>query len=353
MMSNQCRKICSKLLLKVPERHRIVLVRRFGLGQGREPETLEAIGKSFHITRERVRQIEADGLKRVKRAMEDQSLRALTNPIFDAWFRHLQSYGGLRAEKDLLPELVSSKEKNQAVFLLTLDDRFEYIRETENTHSLWTIDRDSLAAAQTFLSQMTLALKDYGQPLDVKELFNLYTQRVGPQLAGSLGEKTFFSYLGISKDIAPGPHGLWGLRHWPEISPRGLRDRAYLVYKKEGRPLHFREVARLIEKHGFNRKGRKVLAQSVHNDLIRDPRFVLVGRGMYALQEWGYVPGTVREIILGVLKEAGQPLSKQEICELVLAKRQVKPTTIFLNLQNKEYFSKTEDGKFMPKSRLA
>ena len=51
-------------LLALPERERHVLVLRYGLADG-EPRTLEEIGRRLGLTRERVRQIELDSLKRL------------------------------------------------------------------------------------------------------------------------------------------------------------------------------------------------------------------------------------------------------------------------------------------------
>jgi len=79
---------------------------------------------------------------------------------------------------------------------------------------------------------------------------------------------------------------------------------------------------------------------------IKDKRFVLVGRGLYALAEWGYEPGTVSEIIVQVMKKANCPLSKEEIIEKVLAKRLVKENTVLINLQNRKLFEKTGDGAY-------
>jgi hypothetical protein len=48
----------------------------------------------------------------------------------------------------------------------------------------------------------------------------------------------------------------------------------------------------------------------------------------------------VRDVIAEVLKEAGRPLSKDEVIKRVLAKRIVKPNTVLVNLQNSKYFRK-------------
>ena len=148
-------------------------------------------------------------------------------------------------------------------------------------------------------------------------------------------------YIGISKCIAENCFGQWGHASSSLVRPRGVRDMAYLVFQREGKPLHFLNVADLIRDLVAE---RNIHAQTVHNELIKDDRFVLVGRGMYGLREWGYEPGTVRDIIVRLLQK--DPLTKEEIVDKVLDKRQVKANTILINLQNKKFFKKLTDGRF-------
>ena len=84
----------------------------------------------------------------------------------------------------------------------------------------------------------------------------------------------------------------------------------------------------------------------MHNELIKDNRFVLVGMGLYALREWGYEPGTVREVLVSLFKGSDRPLAREEIVRLAAEKRLVKPQTILLNLQDRSLFKRTEDGKY-------
>ena len=176
--------------------------------------------------------------------------------------------------------------------------------------------------AKKIINSLSEKLKKIKKPLSVKEVNNLF----------SLNKNFLTSCLEISKKIQKNQQGVWGLLNWPEINPRGVKDRALLVFKKENKPLHFKEVASLIP---------KALPQTVHNELIKDSRFVLVGRGVYALREWGYEKGFVRDVIFKTLKEAGKPLSKSEILEKVLKQRLVKENTVLLNLTDKKYFAKT------------
>ncbi len=130
---------------------------------------------------------------------------------------------------------------------------------------------------------------------------------------------------------------MYGLSNWPEINPKGIKDKAYLAFKEAGEPLHFSKVSKLIENSN---------TQTVHNELIKNDKFVLVGRGIYALAEWGYEPGKVKDVIKRTIKNANQPLERDEIVEKVLDKRFVKKNTILLNLSDKEKFKKREDGKY-------
>ena len=120
-----------------------------------------------------------------------------------------------------------------------------------------------------------------------------------------------------------------------------MRDYAYLILRRHGSPVHFREVAKLIGEV-FNKKAH---VATTHNELIKDPRFVLVGRGLYALREWGYSTGVVRDVIRDILKKEG-PLSKEQVLEKVLKERYVKPNTIMVNLQNPQFFKKNKQGLY-------
>lgn len=318
-------KICSKYLEDLPGRTKDILLRRFGLdapaGRGKR-ETLASIGKNYGITRERVRQIEKDGILKIKpKLKKDQK-------IFQHFTDSLKKFGDLKKEDILLDKLGRQKFNPHIFFLLTLADQFERFSETRDLHSLWTIDPNSLTPAQEVIDSFYNELINTNKPLELKDYI--------PPL--SLESEALLSYLEISKQIQQNPEGAFGLKDWPEINPRGVKDKAFLVFKKEKRPLHFSEVANLVKP--------AALVQTVHNELIRDPRFVLVGRGLYVLGEWGYEKGTVKDIILKTLKKAKKPLLKKELVKEVLKQRFVKENTILLNLSNKKYFLRNSQGKY-------
>jgi hypothetical protein len=302
--------IChSNLLGSLPDRQKEVILRRFGLRGGRE--TLESIGRDLGITRERVRQIEEDGFKELKKRGE-----SVCRNVFQYFTVTLRKNGSLKREDLLLEQLGGDRFKNHTFFLLTLGKPFERVPESDIFHTLWTIDRNSLPKAQKAVNNFISELKKKKQP------------QAPPAYV-------LPSYLEISKIVLKGPQGLYGLKEWPEINPRGIKDKAYLVFKKEKKPLHFTQVAYLV---------KSAVPQTVHNELIKDSRFVLVGRGLYALREWGYQPGIVREVIASVLQKSKRPLLKEEILKSVLKQRKVQPNTVLLNLQNKKYFVKKPEG---------
>ena len=109
------------------------------------------------------------------------------------------------------------------------------------------------------------------------------------------------------------------------VNPKNIRDKIYVILADAGKPLHFSDIADAIKESAFKRNN--VTTQAIHNELIKDKRFVLIGRGIYALDSWGFSKGTVADIIADVLKAAEKPLHRDDIVNEVLKKRQVKETT--------------------------
>lgn len=335
--------------LKVlPKRTKDIIMRRFGINQ-REAETLEAIGKKYGITRERVRQIEEDGLSRLKK--DEASI--LFKPVVSRLESYLRKCGDLRKNDTLLKEVTSlyfpggrnagkeAKECPVALNLvLTISEPFKYFRETQHLHPVWSLSRDSFKEAEKVVSSLVKYLNSYKNTVQEKEIMDWFLSE-----ASHVSRDAHLSFLDAAKLVEKNLFGEYGLVHWPVISPRGVKDKAYLVFKKEGNPIHFARVAELINETGISK--RKAYAQTVHNELIKDERFVLVGRGLYALSEWGYAPGTVRDVIKSVLQEAGRPLAKEEIIDEVLKRRVVKHNTVSLNIQNSPEFKKVDDDTYV------
>lgn len=331
-------KIHQDLLKGLSPRTKDVIERRFGLKK-EERETLESIGEDYGVCRERVRQIEENGVSLVKKEIK----KPVYQKIFQDFSSQLKENGDLKREDLLLSQFSSSQLQNQSLFWLTLGDPFFRYSENNNFYSLWTVNLDSVNRAQKVNENFIKRFENKKELISPKEAFDIFQKDI--KLKIKLTSQALLSYFEVSKRIEQNHEGLLGLAEWPEINPRGIKDKAYLALKKNGKLLHFTEVAERINQLDFSSKN-PALPQTVHNELIRDSRFVLVGRGIYALKEWGYYPGQVKEVILNVLKENDKPLSKQEILKQVLSQRLVKENTVLLNLQNKKYFSKDSQGKY-------
>ena len=329
-------KICQKVLNPLTQRQKDVMERRFGLGDSGKRETLEAIGRDFGVTRERIRQIENDGFFKLEEQKAEEDMKR----VFSHFKNHLKNQGNLKREDILLADLGGERSQNQVHFLLNLGDAFFRYSETENFYPFWAIDQNLSERVGAILTKLFKKIEQVSVPLSEEKLLHSFGK-------GKESFHVILSSLEIAKKIEKGPMGDYGLTAWPEIKPRGVKDRAYLVLKKTEKPLHFRKIA---EDSG-DLRGKffpksQVLPQTVHNELIRDERFILVGRGIYALREWGYEIGTVKDVISKVLGEKAKPLSREEILEEVLKQRLVKENTILLNLSDRNYFLKNKEGKY-------
>jgi hypothetical protein len=320
MLNINYQQICEELLAQLPAKQREVIERRFGLKAGKR-ETLEAIGKSHKICRERVRQIEKVSLAKMKK------MSSAYKEASKSFAKHLKNFGGVREEGVLLEELGGSDFKSHAYFLLTLSGDFNRSGDNEDYNCFWALDSESANAAKNFVAMAQAKLDETKKLSSARELAAL----------SALKKAVAESYLGISKKIQKNQDGIYGLREWPEVSPKGIKDKIYLLFKKTRKPLHFTDVAGKIEGS---------LVQTVHNELIRDKRFVLIGRGIYALKEWGYVEGDVKDVILNIFSNENRPLTKSEILDRVMKQRLIKENTVLMNLSNKKYFARDNDGKY-------
>ena len=332
------KKIEKALLFLTNPRVREVIERRFGLKDGRN-ETLEAIGKDFGITRERIRQLEENGLKILK------SEKVL--PLFGAAFAFLNDlfseHGNIMGEDYLYSTITGTAEYNplrgQIYLALTLGDPFKRVARDEKFHPHWISHESAKEKAKKIVDFLIEYFKKHNKISHEPEIMDLLSKK-----HSNFPAKMFYVVLEISKDINKNIFGEIGLTFWPEISPQGVKDRAYLMLKKEGQPKHFTVITDLINKVFSDRPAH---TQTVHNELIKNPKFVLVGRGTYALSEWGYESGTVEEVIHKALAENKKPLTRKEIIDSVLSKRQVKPNTILLNLNRSSKIKKLKDGRYV------
>lgn len=317
------------------EREREIISRRFGLFDRKE--TLEQIGELLGITRERVRQLEKAVVVRLKTQAEAGQLPHVAM-VQDAFIELLGNMGNVARVSDLSAKL--NKENNRidqsrVSFLAQLSPKLVVIDDNDHYYqsvALKAVHDEKKAKQQ--VEQILAAVKQIGEPAVIEEV---------AKAAAMDNVKHVAALASTSKALAT-LNGRWGLIKWPMVNPKNIRDKIYVILKENGKHMHFNEIADAIKDSDFKRKD--VTTQAIHNELIKDKRFVLIGRGIYALKEWGYEKGTVSDIITKVLKKAGEPLHRDEIVKQVLKSRYVKETTILLNLQGKQQFKRVAKATY-------
>ena len=317
------------LLEHLPARSRSIVEARFGIGAD-TPKTLEEIGKSYQITRERVRQVIGSALG----FLSGEKAHPSIGQVVDSIERALTEKHGVMKSEELLEKL-SLKSKKERGALLAFLEALSVVREekvTKEFERLYRLKDFSLARLKKIKDSAKDLLEKVQDALEEKELYALFKK-----VHSDVSEQELFDLLSVSREIKQNVFGKWGLSGWSDIKPRGTREKAYLVLKTSGKPLHFREIADLIDSYGLQKK-KKSHPQTVHNELIKDKRFVLVGRGIYALSDWGYTRGTVKEVISEILRASAEPLSREAVLARVLEIRQVKKSTVIINLNT--YFAR-------------
>src|SRR3989344_5925541 len=267
-VNNVITKTVASLVKNLSVRNRDVISRRFGLKSGKK-ETLESIGKGYGITRERVRQIEEFSMNQLSKAIpsvpEVAKYVSLAKDI-------LSGSGGIMRESDLFKAFSGNDNPNvinsSLVFVLTLAGEPVRFGESDTHHSFWAATRGHQESFKKNISALIGAFQKNEKPVAEAGIAS-FADKSG---IGSL--KDIKVFLSVSKELGRNVFGEVGLVNWAEVKPKGVRDKAYLVLKKENKPKHFSEIAKLINTTAFS--ARKANTQTVHNELIKDSRFVLI-----------------------------------------------------------------------------
>lgn len=376
--------IINNLFNLLGQRENDILARRFGL-RGMEKETLEKIGKIHKLTRERIRQIEASGIKRLKMLKDfDMHLSGLKNVITNL----LEEHGGLMEKEYLFKNLINfsasgmkgneneTKHKAHFDFLISklLHDEFESAADSEHFKECVKLKYKSLEHLEFLAKELLEKIHEMKKVFMTEEIIGLSKELefyknnqekfnsvrnldISGILANDLFKENFdvinenkiiYSIMRAAKKIEQNKFGFWGISDWREIKPKTINDKIYLILKNAGKPMHFADVSEMINKINFD--GKKANAATAHNELILNEKYILVGRGLYGLKEWGYQKGAVVDVIFKIMSESGMPMSRAEIVNKVLEQRMVKKTTINLALMNRDKFEIDSDGKYRLKS---
>ena len=246
-----------------------IITKRFGLSSP-ETDTLQALGTQYDITRERVRQLEEQAILKIKKIVVDFEEALILKNFTE---KHLSATGGLRRNDILMREIQSLTKStndagvfsNQAGFIFQAIGRPFFCKENNTFYGFWYVNDEAKKEMEIIHNEITHNLKKVEQ---FDEILRSVTALRDMQ------ETIAISLLAVSKRLGVGPYGDFGLTEWDEVNPKTVRAKAFAFLKKENNPQHFMEIAKKIGSH----------APTVHNELIKDPRFVLVSRGTYGLK---------------------------------------------------------------------
>ena len=329
--------ISGSLKIIEQDREREIISRRFGLKGSKE--TLEQIGETLSITRERVRQLEKAILIRLQISAEENQIPELA-AAEKILVRNLTEMGRL-AKLDTLADKIYGKpatnaEQNGIYFIATFAKNLAVIEENDRYYySVGIAEYGDSATVRARVDKIVAVISANKAPMTLDELDNKLDYEHPDHIRATASISKLLATLG----------GVWGLAKWPSVNPKNIRDKIFVILEAKKEPMHFSDIAKEIANSNFKRKN--VTVQAIHNELIKDPRFILIGRGIYALNTWGYKKGTISDIIVSILEKSDKPLTKEEIVKQVLKVRKVKETTILLNLQNKKLFKKIDKNLYV------
>lgn len=325
-------KILEGIFSDLNPKQKKILNERFGLKGGKR--TLQAVGDDLNVTRERVRQIENQTVKTIKPRIEREFAALIKTAE-----KTLAKKRGVCRDDKFISNIRTAGKLDDAEYL---DNKIRFVflvagmpyfyREDDEVYSFWYKDKKAEKELFSYLKKVIEFFRKNKEGVLEKKVYKR-----------KFSEPIFENFVSISKRFKKNVFGDFGLREWSEIEPKVIRDKAHLILKKKNKPFHFSDIAKEIEQTNIDNKN--VHVQTVHNELIKDSRFILVGRGIYGLRSQGYEGGTVKEVIEKILKEEG-PLSAGQVVKLVNRKKILKKNTILLNLQNGSHFESGDDGKY-------
>jgi hypothetical protein len=338
--------LMEQILGLLPAKEAEILSRRYGLG-GEKKQTLETIGQQYQVTRERIRQIERQAIQSL---FDHPQFDELMRPFEHVVVSVIHEHGGIMTMDMIARELLgvhANDIKYHAAlhFLLSqlLKDKIEHVRASKQFVQSWKTQTTSMDVVEKTIAELKRIVEGLEKPHTFERIHEeLKKTPHYKEFQDHLSEAVIASYLDVAGEIGKNPFDEYGLSHWGLVNPKRMHDRVYLVLQKKGEPMHFEEIAEQISEVF----GKKAYPPTVHNELILNKEYVLVGRGLYALKEWGYQEGVVSDVITQVMEEAAEPLDRDEIVKRVLEQRIVKRNTIYLALTDKNIFQRLTDGRY-------
>lgn len=269
------------ILDSLAEKERSVITRRIGL-TGKK-ETLQEIGDTYGITRERVRQIEDVGIKKIGRIMRSSPLMV----IQEAGERILKMHGGVMTRDRLVVAIIAeigfeaASAENIVDVLLQADFNLQRSKPQLGTRTYYHLPDIQKKIIENVHKEAIKLLKKKSDIIENAPLYEMIKINLFSSF-GKIETVMIDSIMDIYLDIVKGEEKFVGLEKWKILNPSTLKDKAIYVLKKTKEPMHFLDIANAITDHFHE----AVKISTIHNELIRNEEFVLIGRGIYVLKEW-------------------------------------------------------------------
>jgi hypothetical protein len=328
----------------VKPRARDIIEFRYGLKTGNKT-TLQEAADHFGITRERIRQIEYQGISSLK----SQLTTTGPSPLFEKMKECIDNHGGLISKPRLMDELGTSFLNTGftiegIIELVTKifdgdisqgqnDLKIKYLSSLDG----WTTNSYDLALIELAENRILEILSASPSPIQFTEL---YLTLVCTDGLLTLDENLAHSVVLCMSDTQHIHRQLDG--SWCIYRKEHRNDRILSVLRQIGQPAHFTEIA---ERYNQMYLDRPRSAHNVHAVLGHGEEFVRIGRGKYGLAEWGmHDDGNVANAVRRVLAARQGPMLLADIVDEVLKTWDVQKSAVIAAIDNDARFSKTEDG---------
>jgi len=307
--------VIESTLAGLADRNVSILTKRTGLSHGQPRKILEALGREFHMTRERVRQIVDAILKRILR-----TVRTYRPDVYPTIQSMIKTYRIVSLDEIItaIPNVGSSAvyDARACVRMLLIANRGE-MHSLDPVGNLWGSKETTPEFVKKVLRTASAILN--GIPMSCGQL--------SVEVARSLRQFEDDRIKTIQKIIL-NPSAQLRMENSPDGAiihpPRQTnsdRRRAfvYAYIKDQGVPVHIQEVLSALQDSEPelipDSPTRRSAINTIANGLDRDDRFAWAGMSKWGLREWGYTSrgSSVAAAALEILRASGEALSTAQI----------------------------------------
>jgi hypothetical protein len=339
-----------EVLQLLPERQRNIIKDRYGLWDG-IAETLQDIGDKLGLTRERIRQIEDKGLKRLRRVY---GFRSIKNFVVTKIAVYLSSRAettrGIVSEDEVASAFAddcSTEEAALTIGLLRDVNASLFAQQMVEAESgVYCLDKALATEYRTLLEILQGTLERNQKPLSEQTFYQSLSSDSGRTFSEQQ-IRLLQRILAVSPSVVRLHNGTIALSKWTKFERRDSANVAAAALRLLGRPAHFRELTQKIGTL-FPDLG-DINERVLHNALVcHREKFVWVKNGTYGLKDWGLArPPYIKDRLIELLSGSGYPLPYWHLKEKVLEVCNCKEESVRMTLDlNPKVFKKFDGDQY-------